>query len=196
MRRTSALLFVLAALLVLSACSPPGPVLNQASAPSSTPPNRYGAPEVRAPRDVRPSAANPCGLLTAAQLRELGLSPTGQQRTDIVGDPECSWGSGSVNQRASLVLSPTTDILAAAYRARVQPIFEPTEIGGLPAVEERSGTLDSDCRIIVGTNEGQGLILNFYVFDPPPGDDPNNPCGRGQRVAEGIVGNLPPLTKN
>jgi hypothetical protein len=184
MRRWSLLL---ALIFSLGACSQP-------PAPPALTDERFGAPMALTPRDVRPIAADPCsGPLTPSDWRDLGFAPSGVLDTVATGERSCAREGPNTERYAALVIVANRDVLVDTYRTRQFAIFRPAEIGGLPATVEQSAATDVSCSITVGTADGQGFVLDYSEYGFTATGQPNDPCGRGLRVAERIVGALPPL---
>lgn len=111
------------------------------------------------------------------------------------GAQACEWTDRTTLNEFSTVVYPARDILVDTYRSRLFPIFVPTTIGGLPATLEQSAQDSITCTITVGTAEGQGFVSTYTQLEVGAGERPDDPCGRGQRIVERIVANLPPLQK-
>jgi hypothetical protein len=156
--------------------------------------HRYGAPVASFPRDVRPYAADPCaGPLRPSDWQSLGFVQTGAPGTLATGERSCAWEGPRTERYAALVVVPGRDVLVDTYRVRQFSIFHATEVGALPATVEQSAPNDVSCTITVGTAEGQGFVVNYSEYDSGSAGRPDDPCGRGQAVAERIVAALPPL---
>jgi hypothetical protein len=180
-------LLVLSTLLVaLASCASQEP-----TQPPPTP--RFGAPQVNAPRDIRPFSADPCGgPLNGEALRALGLSAAGEPRTTVTGERSCDWRGREGDQYVSLIVVPSRDVLVDTYRVRQYSVFQPTVIAGLPATREQSNPEAVSCLVTVGTADGQGFVTDYTVgaFDD---GDAGDPCRQAQVVAERIVASLKPL---
>lgn len=162
--------------------------------PTVTTSNRYGAPAVRSPRDLRALSNDPCRLLlSSAQLRGLGYRRAGELQVLITGYRACNWEDRTTKQTLTLVPYPNRNLLADAYRTRLFVIFQPTTIANMPAVREQSDPGSNVCTITVGISNDQGLELTYIQLEVAAGEVPDDPCGRGERIAEVVIGNLPPL---
>ena len=136
---------IVVALAALAACS------STPQAPSQPQVERYGAPAVSAPRDVRPFAPAPCsGPLKAADWQDLGFSPTGAPSLLATGERACAHEGPETERYASITVVPARDVLVDTYRVRQFALFRPTTIGPLPATIEQSSSDDRvvhrDCR--------------------------------------------------
>ncbi|WP_337994083.1 DUF3558 domain-containing protein [Actinomycetospora callitridis] len=174
--------------LALAACggSPPQPQPAQEE--------RYGAPLANDPRDVRSFAADPCrSPLSSGEMQELGFNGTGRLDVLLTGERGCVWDSQDDSQDVTFIVVGTRDVLVDTYRTRQFAIFRPTTIAGLPATLEQSSTDSIGCTITVGTAAGQGFIADYYEGDLGANGQADDPCGRGQRVAERFAASLPPL---
>jgi hypothetical protein len=176
------------ALMVLGACA-------RGSGPAPAPTeNRFGAPVVTTPRDVRPFGGDPCaGPLTDPDWATLGFAGPGELRTLMVGEQSCVRRGASADRRMALIVAPTRDVLVDTYRVRQFALFRPSTVDGLPATVEQASAESTSCSVTVGTAEGQGFIVNYSEYELGPDGRPDDPCGKGQRVAERIVAALPPL---
>ena len=158
--------------------------------------DRYGAPLVSEPRDLRSHGPAPCdGPLGASELRSLGFNAAGRPSRLGTGANSCTWEDYGTKQSVSFVVYPSSDILVDTYRTRLFPQFNPTMIEGLPAVQEQSSSDATACTITVGTAEGQGFVSTYTQLEVPAGEQPDDPCARGRRIVERIVAALPPLQK-
>lgn len=179
---------LVALLLVLVACtsespSPPAPTID-----------RFGAPPVESPRDVRALGQNPCsGPLDATGWRELGLETTGSVETLMTGDRLCDREGLNGERALSFILIPARDVLVDTYRVRQFALFRPTMVGPLPAAIEQSAPDSISCTVTVGTAENQGFIVNYSEYELGSDGQADDPCRRALRVAERIVASLPPL---
>ncbi|MEJ2888798.1 DUF3558 family protein [Actinomycetospora aeridis] len=185
MKRTAVVLLLL---IVMSGCSrSPAP-------PTPMPDERFGAPNISAPRDVRPFAGDPCaGPLSSGEWDELGFAGSAQRRTLAVGENSCAREGPGRQRYAALIVAGSRDVLVETYRTRLFPIFRSVDVGGLPAVVEQNSEQSVSCTVSVGTAEDQGFVLNYSEYELGPDGRPNDPCGRAQRVAMRIVAALPPL---
>jgi len=171
------------------------PQVAPAPAPASSTDARYGAPEVKSPRNLRSRSAYPCtSLLSPQQLEGLGYLFPGSFRLAIDTIPECSWRGDSHDEplRASVVV--TRDLFVDTYRIHLLPIFHPLEIAGLPAVEQQSPVGRGICTTTVGVADSQTLEVDVSIDDlAEDGGPTSDPCGEGRQVIEAIVSTLPPL---
>jgi hypothetical protein len=176
--------------LVLGACG-------QAPTPGPAPPapdDRFGAPPVESPRDVGAFAADPCsGPLSGEDWQALGFTQAGREEMLTTGERSCVREGPSTERYVSVTMALADEPLAGAYRARQFALFRPLVIDGLPAVAEQSSADDVSCTVSVATANGQGILLNYSEYGFRPDGRPDDPCGRGIRVAERIVAFLPPL---
>lgn len=179
----------MAALAIAGAACTRPPSQPTPPAPQATD-NRYGAPEVTQPRDIRGFANAPCTLLRREQIIRQGYDPDGRERRDQFGS-ECIWKE--VNELRELTLSPwgDRDILVDTYRARLFPIFTPIEIDGLPAVIGLSSPNSGTCTVTTATARGQGLDT-AVTTDVSNGRPSTDPCREAIAVTRTVIGNLPP----
>jgi Protein of unknown function (DUF3558) len=153
--------------------------------------HRQQSPSVESPRDVRTYGASPCDVFTAEQLKRFGFDlPRDRTNTLPSGYKTCAWIDSGHNGELSVTTYPDWDILERTYEKRAAlPVFEPLQIGGLPAVAHKSGVEIPRCWVTVGLAQQQGLDVIFTDLREPYED----PCGAARAAAEVAVGNLPPL---
>lgn len=181
-------------LLILTSCSSGSAVAPPESAPRPTEPDRFGAPQVTNPRDIRGRADAPCSdLLTPGQLRRIGFREVGETQQLMVGSTACNWDDRDTEQALTLVPYANRDLLADTYRARLFALFQPTTVADLPAVREQSEPTSIACTVTVGIADTQALEVTYTQLGLLRGERPDDPCGRGERIAEVVIGNLPPL---
>lgn len=190
--KSVARLIGLVVILLLPACasSTDGAAIRNSGAPASSPAHQE-VPVAKNPRDVRPFGESPCEVFTVQQLTGFGLDQPGEQRTITAGDnEECTWVDSGSNGELRVITFPDSNILELEYGNRQgYPIFEPTEIAGLPAVVRQNSAGSFRCVVVVGLAEAQGINVSFSDITEPIED----PCGAARMAAEVAVGNLPPL---
>lgn len=181
--------FVAASLLGLAACASPAPPV------SPPPPERFGAPPVSQPRDVRPFAADPCaGPLTDGQWRTLGYTPPGRPQQLLTEERACEWSGPAGSQYVGVTFVPTRDVLADTYRVRQFAVFRPVTVLSIPATQEQGSQDAVSCIVTVGTAQSQGFIVDYTDSDLGQDLQADDPCGQARAVAEAVAGALPPLS--
>jgi hypothetical protein len=176
------------ALVGLAACATPSPDDRPANAPPTTS-DRFGAPTVDHPLDVRAAVGKPCDLLTVSDLRQLGLPGTGRQRM-VVDIPSCRWSAENL-QDLSLALDGDRDLLADTYRTSRRGVFIPVQVLGLPAVIQKSGRGEfNSCTVTTGLGPRQALTANWTApGDSAPGNDA---CEFAEQATALVIRKLPP----
>jgi hypothetical protein len=170
----------LAALVVLAGCGA-SPGLPPA------PPERFGAPPISSPHDVRTFAADPCtGLLGDSELAGLDLSAQGRPKVLVTGDRACDWRSADGARYLTVIVIPRRDVLVDTYRTRQFAVFRPTQVSDLPATREQSYPGSITCTVTVGTAGGQGFVTDYTGSG-------SDACDAAQRAAERVAAALPPL---
>lgn len=151
-----------------------------------------GAPAVTNPKDARNAA--PCGLLTGAQLGQLGLSTTSrEQRLPAPFATGCLWASTDNSWGVAYGFDTTRAGLNEIYqRKSVYQHFEPRSIDGYPAVDAQTVYNPQDCYTYVGIADSQLLYVNVDNR-PSSGQAAAPACERLDQVVKMIIGNLPPL---
>lgn len=158
---------------------------------SSSEHEKYGAPRVETPLDASRFLADPCAVLTPAQLTGLGVSTPGRGDIDsevakTVG-PLCTWTADTEIPSGIGVAwqSGNKNGLADLYRVRDrQEYFEETTVESLPAVfaseiDNRDG---GDCTIAVGLSDS----LTFTAGETGM-LDADGACARAEQVAVAAV---------
>jgi uncharacterized protein DUF3558 len=164
-RRTVVLILGLSVLLI--SCGSPAPATS-------------AVPSISNARDA--GAADPCALLDAAQLGELGLTGTGTASTAEDG-PHCRWRGAAGDLDVSLY---TGGGGLATLAANSEPTTTRVRLAGYPALETFTGRGEF-CQYDVGVAERQ--VVSAALDAPGPGS-----CDVLQRVVPELVGNLPPAT--
>lgn len=156
------------------------------------------APSVSDPVDLSPYSRQSCSLLNPQQLTELEFPEERIESTEQeTGSWYCMWSRNS-SEETSLVIYTitvyvTSDPLAKAYRdnnsrqgkgERPWTVFDALTVRGLPAVTKAPGDPESQCQVIVGAGNGQGIKvfghLGLGLADP-------GLCQRLVTVAELVV---------
>lgn len=188
----------LAAAGVLSACSGGSggagsipPATSSSSAASSSSAGGGLAPSVPTPLPTDAVLSNPCGALSADQVRTIGLTGPGTRDDDTTG-PSCKWKSAT-SEFNSVFIAPMTanknglnDIYANRPKDKY---FEPTTVGGYPAVyadivDNRSG---GDCVLWVGVTDQLSVFVSTQIGSGP---NKSNPCPVVERVATAMIQHL------
>ncbi|WP_433801227.1 DUF3558 domain-containing protein [Actinomycetospora sp. CA-084318] len=184
-RERAWLITALLAGCLLTACAGPATTGQPASPTSSS---RFGAPEVASPRDATATASRPCeSLLTRDELAVIGFSGQGRSRT-LIDIPECVWTNGR-DERLSIAVDTTRDLLADTYRTRLLPIFEPTAVEGMPAVRQRMRVDDNTCTVTTGLGPRQALETEWSGLTNRQTTDP---CAKAEEAIALVVRKLPP----
>ncbi len=186
-----AVLAVLGMLVVLAGCSSSGGPPDDAAAASAAAPAR-GAddpiPPVRNPKNL--TAIQPCLLLTPAQLEANRIDQPGQPKS-VVGNTGCDWTDKAHTRQFVVFVDIGNDVLHNVYNQRETiPVFEMTEVAGLPAIRTKDDVDGTSCYFRVATSEEQTLIVRFTSLGLARLD----PCAPAKLFAGTVVGNLPPLS--
>jgi len=163
----------------------PGPVTTTAGAPVT-------APHVAVPLSVSLLTDNPCALLTASQLHNLGLtSATRADRTQNSVMTGCAWSDESVGTGVQLNVGWVTPLhhgLADIYVQRTTAAYwQPVTIAGYPGVltdstdQRGSGT----CGMDLGASNTAVIDL---LYQGSSGT--TDPCDKVQMLAAEIVSSL------
>lgn len=185
---------------VLAGCAGSGDVAQQGPASDGTVSYPFPAgavPEairVREPKDAR--GVDPCGLLSAGELRFLGLDPLSVE-PDLPGDVHvtgCNWSPFDDPDElvgfSVRVDSPQPALRGVYIRSeRMAEHFEPTQVGGHPAVAVRDSSASS-CSLEVGVADDQLMSVSTSAERSAPDD-----CGWARRIAAAVLSHLPPRTR-
>jgi hypothetical protein len=175
---------LVACLVVLGGCADP-----QAISMSSPPPSPSRlAPEISLPLNVTQYADAPCTMLRADQQVTKDLSP------GVAEGPTCTWRAKTPQQPE---ITATVDLksggLEALYRKRSRmPYFEPTEIGGFPAVRtdpERPVPDQGRCTVSVAVAENALITITSAIADPETLNYPV-PCPDVDLFASAVIGDI------
>jgi Protein of unknown function (DUF3558) len=137
-------------------------------------------PVVPAIGDARnASGADPCALMSAAQLSALGLGVTGAPSTAEEG-PQCRWRGDGGDLDVTIY---TGGGGLATLAANSEPTTTRVRLAGYPALETFTGKGEF-CQYDVGVADRQ--VLSAALDAPAPGS-----CDVLQRVVPELVGHLP-----
>jgi hypothetical protein len=176
----------LATVVLTTACS--GAHVPSAPSPATTS-EAAGPPAVARPLDAGNVAAAPCDrLLGTDELRTLGISEAGRPRS-YLGVGECSWTSDT-DDRLRIGVVTTRDLLADTYRSAHTPIFEPTLVGGYPAVRQRTSPLYNTCNVTTGLGGHQALETDWT--GSAPASPSVDPCRPAEEAIALVIRKLPP----
>jgi hypothetical protein len=173
----------------LAGCAAPSPPPEEADPglSSSVPAPDDPIPPVRNPRNL--VAILPCLLLTPAQLDANRIDQPGRPK-DLLGNSGCEWDDKARTRQFSVFVDLGSDVLRNVYSQRdAIPVFELTQVAGLPAIRTKDDVNGPTCYFRVATAPRQTLILRFTWLQRGSGD----PCGPARTLTEAIIGNLPPL---
>jgi hypothetical protein len=162
-----------AALVLLAGCGSSGGTSGTpttAPQPTSTG-NGAGAPKISKPLDLSAAEADPCGVVTAAQLQSYGIpGVTGKVNTTAPG-AGCLWPGGITDAETSpgMNILPAGTSLESIYAKKdsTYPVFEPLpDIQGYPAaialvVDQRKG---GNCELFVGASEDKAILFSIQSF--------------------------------
>lgn len=200
MRRAVLAVVSAASLVLVAGCisvgGSPTPVettgATSTSAGSTTSETSSEAPAISGPELDLSKFSGPCELLTSAQLASRGVTKAGTERTAPAG-PSCRWTPDDRAFGTSFSASILTESkgLDGFYKNRADfEVFEPTEVGGYPAVngdllDAKSGA----CSTAVGVAKGEGFIIQVNVNDQKL-PEYKNPCSVSSAIAESVIENL------
>lgn len=177
----------------------PGTTNSEPSSPGSksTSPSvdeTYGAPRVEHPLDASRFHAQPCAVLSQAQLAKFGLSKPGvPETTGAVAEnagPFCTWTTDGQPFHGYGVgyLTGNKNGLSDTYRGQDRfKYFEATTVNGYPAVfnDLTDGRAQGQCNITVGISDTQ----TFRASETAPSVGKES-CDGAKQVAAEVIASL------
>ncbi|MGA6163481.1 DUF3558 domain-containing protein [Amycolatopsis magusensis] len=191
--------------LLLSGCGgndvPGTPIASPASAvePTRAPGDSAvpgsGVPKVANPLDTSGPEAQPCGLLTDAQVNGLLGTDIDKTQEGETG-PTCRWFSYGPQAASVAVGFPkvTGNGLTAIYRARGDQykfFKEMPSVRGYPAVAWNTtdeSTTRGECNVAVGTSDRATLEATVRLSQKNVGV--KDPCEAAHQVLDTVIGNI------
>jgi hypothetical protein len=185
-------LAVLAMVVVLAGCSSgsaePGDA-DLASGASASPARTLDdpIPPVRAPKNL--IAIQPCLLLTPSQLDINRIDQPGTPK-NVLGNTGCEWSDKAHTREFAAFVDIGNDVLRNVYSQRNNiPIFEVTEVAGMPAIRTKDDVDGTSCYYRVAVADTQTLIVRYTAQRQSRED----PCAQAKLFTETVIKNLPPL---
>ncbi|MGW4214053.1 DUF3558 domain-containing protein [Lentzea sp. NPDC004789] len=196
MRIRTTAIGIAAALAVLAGCGGGGTTGTPTQTPSSTPassgdttPN--GAPKVKTPLAYERSEADPCSVVTAAQLEALGLPGIKGEPNPGAPGKACIWLGSKTPSKASpsVVFLQGVEGLDALYGAKANmELWEPQPpVQGYPAVLNSAADLrkSGQCSLDVGVTDKQ--VLSFLIQIDKGGTRYSEPCAAVTDFANQVI---------
>ncbi|PSL56793.1 uncharacterized protein DUF3558 [Saccharothrix carnea] len=159
---------------------------------TTEPSGNSDVPEITGPELDVTKFGGPCALLKSDQLATRGVTKPGTERNDPAGTT-CQWRPDDRVDGTSFSATflDKTNGLEGFYENRDKnPVFEPIEVAGYPAVNgDPTDAKSGSCSTAVGTAKGEGFVVQIHVNDEKL-PEYTNPCSVSSAIAETIVGNL------
>ncbi|MFB9929025.1 DUF3558 domain-containing protein [Amycolatopsis halotolerans] len=186
------------ALSLLTACS--GGTGGTAEPPASGTPgptssdnsSGNGVPKVPAPLPTEKLLADPCSVLSDDDAKTLGLASPG--KLNDITPRGCDWQSSDPELKANgITLAPipqNKNGLADTYSMKPsQAYFEPTEIGGYPAVfaSPKDSRKTGACAVVVGVTDQLAVIIADGITK---GKNYDNPCEPLTKIGAAMINHL------
>jgi hypothetical protein len=155
----------------------------------------FGAPKVKKPlTDTTQFAEKPCSMLTPAQVEDLGLPSSGQQKETVNG-LVCEWFNqdtrGQINT-GFLTKNPygLTGAYAANERGELAYFTELPPIEGYPAVASDGDDRRPEgiCPVAVGVTDELVFHVDTYLSAANVGK--KDPCEVGVKIAGIVLRNM------
>ncbi|PKW18480.1 DUF3558 domain-containing protein [Saccharopolyspora spinosa] len=149
--------------------------------------NDPGMPQVANPKNLE-AVSDPCQLLTADQLAQLGTGGKPTHRPSAWGEDTCTWGAKTDGLRVNLAPSTTLNRGLTSVLRTVHKTAPDEVIDGYPMVT--SQPLTYSCGIYVSTTSEDVFSLNV---DRGDSDRPEHQdtCAVAKQVASMVLSNLP-----
>jgi hypothetical protein len=152
---------------------------------------------------ARPAAlpinkVEPCSLLTAAQVRLLGLEPgRSHVNDDEMPGPDCLWSNFPATPGRGWLAQPLPN-RGAEYALNSTSGAQVIQIKGFPAVQTTSPYTDArtSCLVFVDVAPGQSLLVQFQNSSgDEPGMTHDRACQNAAHGAEMMIQNLQESTR-
>ena len=161
-----------------------GATTTRASASTTSSQERL-APPVTNPKNLR--GLDPCELLTAAQLTELGMTGQPEKGRSEFGEDDCTWKDSAIY----ISIAPDTKRqgLEEVYRRKSNVVnFQPSTVDGYPAV--RANFTEKFCNVSVGVADDQVFHLTYGIVTSKKPEHQDT-CGFAEKVSGMVLQNLP-----
>jgi hypothetical protein len=168
--------------------TPPGTSSNSAGSGDTTP---NGAPKVKTPLAYERFEADPCSVITAAQLETLGLPGIKGELNPGAPGKSCIWHGSKSPSKATpgIVFLQGVEGLDALYGAKANmELWEPQPpIQGFPAVLNSAADLraSGNCSLDVGVTDKQ--VLSFTIQTDKGGPRYAEPCAAVTDFANQVI---------
>ena len=177
------LLVLVAALMLMAACTTSAPVDPAAPAGVQLPPP---------PREVRLDGVDPCSLLTAEQRSELGLESVPKLTRPYVefyrGEVATCTLSGPPPDSVLLVVGViTTTGIERWFDSDVLAGITGITVAGFPAVVAAPRNVSDYCSVAVGTARGQVLDVQFGGGNTTARATQDYWCDQAERTADRVM---------
>ncbi|RJQ70997.1 DUF3558 domain-containing protein [Pseudonocardiaceae bacterium YIM PH 21723] len=188
MRTRNFALVLAATALVIAGCNGSSESSTSSSAPA--PSSSSGAPKVEKPIDTAKFQADPCSLLTEAQIQALGT--TDKKVTTAALGPACRWTSGSKGlYYGATFVTANKDGLSSLYGQKdTLKLFRPVAaIQGHPALiyGQTDGTANGACTLAIGLTDQLTISLGVDASNAPEKSDP---CGYVTKFGDTVMTDL------
>jgi hypothetical protein len=130
--------------------------------------------------------------MTQAQVSALHITRPGSV-TQMPDGPACKWRPEDLTVDTSFTVTvlDKSHGLNGYYDGRASfPVFQPTEVGGYPAVNvDITDAKSGQCTTGVAVANGAGFSVSVHVGDEKSADY-TNPCSVSSRLANTVLGNV------
>ena len=154
--------------------------------------NSDGPPKIQNPLDVKAFEADPCSMVTPAQVEAFGLPGVAGKVNTLSPGAACSWLGNSTPARMSpgAAILPDGTNLASIYpnRDTAYRAFEPQPaIQGYPAFIAlvADSRKEGNCSLLVGVSDEKALSVTFQSDEGSP--KYADPCGAATEFANLVI---------
>ncbi|WP_147397340.1 DUF3558 domain-containing protein [Amycolatopsis panacis] len=155
-----------------------------------------GVPKVQNPIDTTRAAKDPCGVLTADQIKGFIGAPVAPKTRDGAAGPACDWFGGDEYEHASIgiiINGVSKRGLTSVYASKGKRLkfFQPlAPVEGYPLVSDDFGEKRTfgECSGSLGVRDDQ--TIEIFVEQPDSRKEKKDPCVSLHDVAVAIIGNI------
>jgi hypothetical protein len=136
-------------------------------------------------------ASNPCGLLTADQLAQLGTFKAPETSDNPLGN-KCRWGAQDILKGAAysvIVGTKGQTFDDVAKNSQGVTVYRPTTVGGYQAVSSDATDGKGNCTTAVGTSSKDVFVVQISIENESAPEHADS-CAATEKVAALVVQNL------
>jgi hypothetical protein len=141
--------------------------------------------------DLSKFTSDPCQLLKADQLAQLGSFKT-PQKWDAPLGPGCRWNAEEVTKGAAYAVALSTKgntLESMIASGRSEPVFREATVAGYPAFSSDGTNGKGNCSTYVGTSSKDAIVIQM-ASENKDAPEYQDSCGATEKVAALVIGNL------